>query len=638
MANLGPRHLSDDHYWSLLELATDGMWWWRVDTDEVRWSPSLARSFGYDEDDRALGDILALTHPDDRELNRTAIEVHLKEGGAYQAVFRFRQADGRYRWVRSRGTSARDDQGRPRIMYGYVLDITEERAPVEALRVSEARFRAFIDHCPAAAFLKDASGRHLCANRAAGELAGVPSEQLLGRRIEEFVDDATHEALEELQRRVMTSGAPAHWLGPVRRRDGSERWVHDVKFPVELEGGERAVGGFALDLTDLRRAQRSAEAAQRLESLGRLAGGVAHDFNNLLTVILGHARIVAREVGEDHPSAAGLREIVDAAERSADLTAQLLAFSRRQTARPDVMDLRERIGGTLSLLGRLIGEDVELDVRVEPGIWQVRMDPAHLDQVLTNLCLNARDAMPAGGRITLRLRNVPACESAAGIPATSRDRVLLEVADEGEGIEPAILENIFEPFFSTKPKNQGTGLGLATVHGIVQQAGGTVDVRTTPGNGSIFRILLPREPDPIPPASPEADGEPEDRIEGTVLVVEDSSAVLRLATRMLSSLGYEVLASSSPDRALELVEERGDEIDVLVTDVVMPGMNGSDLAERVQRVRPRIRPVYMSGHPREVLSGRGVKPLGSSFVQKPFTIEALGAAVRTAMDGSGEGG
>ena len=638
MAELSSRHLADDHYWSLLELATDGMWWWRVDTDEVRWSPSLARSFGYDEDDRALGDILALTHPDDRELHRAAVAAHLETGGAYDAVFRFRQADGSYRWVRSRGTTVQDDEGRPRIMYGYVVDITEERDRTEALRVSEARFRAFVDHCPAAAFLKDASGRHLCVNPAAGELAGVPAEELMGRSISEFVDETTDQALEGLRQRVMTSGVPAHWLGPVRRKDGSERWVHDVKFPVELEGGERAVGGFALDLTDLRRAQRTAEAAQRLESLGRLAGGVAHDFSNLLTVILGHARMVAREIGEDHPSAPGLREIVDAAERSADLTAQLLAFSRRQAARPDILDLRERIGETLSLLGRLIGEDVELDVRVEPGIWRVRMDPAHLDQVLTNLCVNARDAMPAGGRITLRLRNLPAGESVDGILATSRDRVLLEVADEGEGIEPAVLENIFEPFFSTKPTGQGTGLGLAIVHGIVQQSGGTVDVRTAPGNGSVFRILLPREPAPAGPDEEDADGGAEEPVGGTVLVVEDSPAVLRLATRMLSSLGYEVLAAGSPDRALQVVEERGGEIDVLVTDVVMPGMNGPDLAEKVRRIRPEVRHVYISGHPRELLSGRGLEPLDASFVQKPFTIESLGAAVRAAVEGDGPGG
>ncbi len=608
------------------------MWWWQVETDEVRWSPSLARSFGYDADDRALADILELTHPDDRELHRSAVQAHLEAGGAYEAVFRFRTADGEYRWVQSRGTTVRDEGGRPRVMYGYVLDIHEERHRVEALRVSEARFRAFIDHCPAAAFLKDPSGRHICANPAAGELVGVQPDELLGRRMSDFVDEDTFEALESLRERVMVSGAPAHWLGPVRRRDGSERWVHDVKFPVELEGGERAVGGFALDLTDLRRAQRTAEAAQRLESLGRLAGGVAHDFNNLLTVILGHARIAAQELGEDHPSGAGLREIVDAAERSADLTAQLLAFSRRQAARPNILNLRERIGETLSLLGRLIGEDVELDVRVEPGIWRVRMDPAHLDQVLTNLCVNARDAMPAGGRISLRLRNLPACRSVDEIDPAPQDRVLLEVADQGEGIEPAVLEHIFEPFFSTKPTGEGTGLGLATVHGIVQQAGGTVDVRTVPGNGSVFRILLPRESATAPATDVDAGVLARDPVGGTVLVVEDSPAVLRLATRMLTSLGYQVFAAGSPGRALEVVEERGGEIDVLVTDVVMPGMNGPELAERVRRVRPEVRQVYISGHPREFLSGRGLEGRGSSFVQKPFTLQVLGAAVQAAVE------
>ncbi|HSM07325.1 MAG TPA: PAS domain S-box protein [Longimicrobiales bacterium] len=632
MSTLAPEHLRSDHFWSLLELATDGMWWWRIETDEVRWSPSLARSFGYAEDDRALADILELTHPDDREAHRAAVEAHLQAGGAYDAVFRFRQEDGSYRWVRSRGMTTRDPEGRPLVMFGYVIDISEERERMNALRASEARFRAFIEHSPAATFLTDESGRYLTVNAAASTLISVPPHELVGHRVSDLAHPETVEIIEDLNARVLASDAPAQWVGPVRRVDGSERWVHNVKFPVELDGGARAVGGFVLDLTDLRRAELAAEAAQRLESLGRLAGGVAHDFNNLLTVILGHARLAALEVGPGHAAGPDLDEIIDAAERSAELTAQLLAFARRQEARPDVVDLRERIGATLSLLGRLIGEDVELDVRIEPRIWPVRMDPSHLDQVLTNLCVNARDAMPRGGRIVIGLRNVPASCSVDGIDPAPGDRVLLSVADEGVGMEPALLENVFEPFFTTKATGEGTGLGLATVHGIVSQAGGTVDVRSAPGEGSDFRILLPREFEAPVDTVVRATAPEVAPISGTVLLVEDSPGVLRLTTRMLTSLGYDVLAAGSPNQALQIMGERGEDVDVLVTDVVMPGMNGPDLAEEVQRMRPRVQTVYISGHAREHLTGRGVDEDPAGFVQKPFTLETLGAAVRDAVE------
>jgi signal transduction histidine kinase len=416
------------------------------------------------------------------------------------------------------------------------------------------------------------------------------------------------------------------WTGGIVRPDGSQRWILDVKFPVELDEGEVAVGGFGVDLTELRQAQQAAESSERLESLGRLAGGIAHDFNNMLTVILGNARMVARDLHDARAVRQGIAEVIDAGERSAEMTSQLLAFARRQGARMEVVDLQRRITGTAGLLRRLIGERVTLELRLSPDLWPVRMDGSQVDQILMNLCVNARDAQPDGGRIVIRAENVAAPGGEPG-----GDRVLVSVRDEGVGMDAGTRERMFEPFFTTKPPGEGTGLGLATVYGIVKQGGGEIEAHSQPGKGTEIRILLPREPaNPPDPGDASRPAAPGDRL-GTVLLVEDAQALLRLTRRMLEELGYEVLTTDSPKEALRIAEARPDAIDVLLTDVVMPGISGPELSERLRRIHPGVRTIYTSGYADQVLVERGLTVSEVVFLQKPYTVDELDATVRRAL-------
>jgi PAS domain S-box-containing protein len=373
--------------------------------------------------------------------------------------------------------------------------------------------------------------------------------------------------------------------------------------------------------------------AQKMESVGRLAGGVAHDFNNMLNVIMGQSELALDQVGPGDPVREALKEIFDAGRRSAEITRQLLAFARRQTISPRIIDLNETVAGMLKMLRRLIGEDIDLSWEPGAGLWPMNMDPAQIHQVLANLLVNARDAIDGVGRITIRTGNM-----AAGQPdrrgrsgPETGDHVLLTVSDNGCGMSRETLENLFEPFFTTKDVGRGTGLGLATVYGIVRQNGGFIDVESDPGRGSIFRIWLPRHvgnqcesEDPAPAVLPSGRGE-------TILMVEDESALLKLARKTLTGLGYRVLAAAHPGAALETAAEQAGGIDLLVVDVIMPGMNGRELAERLKARHPGMGILYMSGYTADVIAPHGILDQGIHFLQKPFSREDLARKVREAL-------
>jgi signal transduction histidine kinase/CHASE1-domain containing sensor protein/CheY-like chemotaxis protein len=372
--------------------------------------------------------------------------------------------------------------------------------------------------------------------------------------------------------------------------------------------------------------------AQRLESVGRLAGGVAHDFNNMLSVIIGNAdELLAREEphGDRRP---GLEEILDAARRSAVVTRQLLAFARRQAVAPRVLDLNDAVGGMLKMLRRLIGEDVELSWAPGAGLPPVRIDPSQVDQLLANLCVNARDAIAGVGRIAIQTAaetlDPAACERLGGLLPGVHARIT--VRDTGHGIAPEVLPHIFEPFFTTKPTGEGTGLGLATVYGIVKQNGGAIEVETAPGKGAAFHVRFPAAAVPAEaPARTVAGASP--RGQGTVLVVEDEPGVLRLCAAVLGRLGYEVLAAGSPDEALDLAARRTGPIDLLLTDVVMPGMSGRALADALVEARPGLRCLFMSGYTPETTGRNGVEAERVPLLAKPFDAAELAARVREAL-------
>jgi len=374
--------------------------------------------------------------------------------------------------------------------------------------------------------------------------------------------------------------------------------------------------------------------AQKMESVGRLAGGVAHDFNNKLTVMMGYAQLAMEDLERGHPIHEKLRQVVKAGEQSVEIVRQLLAFARKQTISPRVLDLNETIEGMLKMLRRLIGEDIDLLWQPDTNLWPVKVDPIQIDQILANLCVNGRDAISGVGKVTIETENVVLDESycadrAGFVPGAY---VLMAVSDNGCGMDKETLANVFEPFFTTKEVGKGTGLGLSTVYGIVRQNNGFANVYSEPGKGTTFKIYLPRHsekaeetPDAVRTEVPRGHGE-------TILVVEDEASVLGLARIALENLGYGVLASATPAEAIVMAREHSGDIALLVTDVVLPGMSGKDLAGEISRIRPAIRTLYMSGYTANVIAHHGVLDEGVQFIGKPFTPDNLARKVREALE------
>ena len=376
------------------------------------------------------------------------------------------------------------------------------------------------------------------------------------------------------------------------------------------------------------------QQAQKMESVGRLAGGVAHDFNNIVGVILGHAELALEQVDATHPICKDLNEIRKAAQRSADLTRQLLAFARKQTVAPRALDLNNAVEGMLNMLRRLIGEDIRLCWEPEAIAWTIRIDPSQVDQILANLCVNARDAITGNGVVTIRTENIAVGGGHAFSGGLSPgDYVMLSVADTGHGMDRDTLSHLFEPFFTTKAFGKGTGLGLATVYGAVKQNHGSISVSSEPGVGTTFQLYFPRLADAMAPSS---SGEAaEDAAVGgreTVLVVEDEPSILELTIRLLQQLGYNAMAANGPEEAIQLARGYNGNIDLLLTDVIMPQMNGRDLAERILALHTGARCLYMSGYTADIISHHGALDEGTRFLQKPFTSRDLAKRVREALD------
>ncbi len=421
-----------------------------------------------------------------------------------------------------------------------------------------------------------------------------------------------------------------------RRKDGT-----DVPVEVSLRtlrwGGRKVYQTAVRDITRRREAEAALEStrtqflqAQKMEAVGRLAGGVAHDFNNMLTVINGYAEILTAGLAPSDPSLPHVKEILKAGRRAADLTRQLLAFSRHHVVLPRVLDLNALVRDLEKMLRRLIGEDIRLEVALHPGLAPVLADPGHLEQVIMNLVVNARDAIPGVGTITIRTREAPAAAGAGG------GGILLEIEDTGVGMTEEVKAHVFEPFFTTKQEGKGTGLGMATVYGIVNQAGGTVGIESAPGRGTTIRVLLPRaSASPRPESADGAAASPECGPRGTetVLLAEDEDQVRALAAASLRAAGYRVLEAPGPLQALDLAAgEGGGDIAMLVTDVVMPAMDGWTLARTLRLDRPGMRVLYISGYTGDHLPGKGI-PEGEEFLQKPFLPKDLRRRVREILDG-----
>ena len=515
---------------------------------------------------------------------------------------------------------------------------------------SEALSSGLLQAAPDAIVVMDA-GRIVLINDRAEELLGWPRAELVGRQADVLLSPSQRALYDEQVPPVGDRGAGPMGTASlsVSRRDGSEFPAEVTLAVVDTREGQLTVG-VVRDITERERAHAEqarlrAEAdrqrievqvhrSQRLESLGQLAGGIAHDFNNMLGVIVNYANFVIEEAESPTPDAkaivADARQVIRAGERGTDLTHQLLAFARREVVRPRVLDLNALISDLDGLLRRSIGEHITLIQRPGSDLPSVICDPAQIEQLLVSLAVNARDAMPAGGNLVIDTASFAVDEAHPELEPG--DYVRLRIGDSGKGMTPEVVERAFEPFFTTKASGEGTGLGLATVYGIVTQAGGSVSISSEPGLGTTVSVLLPASgsapaaPVVEQPATTTGHGE-------TLLVVEDEDALRDVAGRILSGAGYRVLAADGGVQALELAARHDGEIDLLVSDVVMPGMLGKELAERLTGVRPDTRVLYMSGYAQPVLASQGTLEPGVALLEKPFTAADLLSAVRKRLDG-----
>jgi PAS domain S-box-containing protein len=511
-----------------------------------------------------------------------------------------------------------------------------DASQADALRnQSEERLRRTLDEMQEGYTIMDRELRYVYVNRAGAEQTHLTREQLLGRSPLELYPGFAGTRIHQALRRALDSGERQHVDEEFQHADGELG-----HFELNVTPVPEGLVVLSIDQTDRRRAEMRRDSleqqlrqAQKLEAIGRLAGGVAHDFNNLLSIILGYGEDLLADLDQDSPLREDLQEIQTAANRAAQLTRQLLLFSRQQVVEPKVLDLNEVLTGMSRLLARALGEQLELVFLPAADLGHIRADRGSIEQVVMNLAVNARDAMPNGGRLTIETANVTVDEDFVRqhFGATPGRYVFLGVTDTGIGMDAETRRHIFEPFFSTKERGKGTGLGLSTVLGIVQQAGGGIWAYSEPGHGSTFKIYLPRVDAAVDTGTSEQPPVDSSGTE-TLLLVEDEQAVREVARRILERHGYQVLTAQSPSDALLLGETHPGTIHLLLTDVVMPRMTGTMLAQRLLAQRPGIKVLYMSGYTDGSIAAQGVLEEGAAFVQKPFTSELLARKVRSALD------
>ncbi|MBU1398315.1 MAG: PAS domain S-box protein [Proteobacteria bacterium] len=635
---------SEGRYRLIAEKMTDVIWKTDLAFRITYISPSTEKLFGFTPEERMSQNPEARMTPESfaraTEIFMKELERDLEPGNDPDRIIKmdieYYNKNGSTVWGDNIIGALRDEKGALTGFYGVSRDITERKLSDEALQHEKQRFQSLIQNAPFGMVLIEENGKFTYANPQFTEIFGYDLKDVpdgkrwfeLAYPDSEYRDQVVSTWIEDLKAYVPGEKRPR--IFDVTCKDGSRKIIHFV--PVSLKTGENLIS--FEDITGRVALEDQLRQAQKMESVGRLAGGVAHDFNNMLQSIMGYAELAMMKIQQGTAPDADLLQINQAAQRAADLTRQLLAFARKQTVSPKVMDLNKTVASMLGMLNRVIGEDIELVWKPGFDPWPVKMDPAQIDQILANLLVNARDAIEGVGRVTIEIGNTVLDEAYCRVnPGFVPGKyALLTISDSGSGMNEETLSHIFEPFFTTKEVGKGTGLGLAMVYGIVKQNSGFINVYSKPGHGTTFKIYLPwcqgqAETEEVVQEQLSPGGTE------TVLVVEDEKMLLELAVTILEEQGYNVLSAESPEEAMTIAREYNNPIHLLVTDVVMPGMNGWELKEALAPLYPEIKTIFMSGYTADIIAHKGIIEKGTAFLQKPFTISVLTEKIRQVIEG-----
>ena len=566
-----------------------------------------------------------------------AAEEARKTGIGRPLEYRILHKDGTWRFLESTSSVVKNAEGQPEKLIIVNRDISDRRRASEALRLSEASFRSVIENAPYGIYRANAAGQFLRVNPALQKMLGYETQEELFRA--NLATDVYSDPVEHKKANESFAGAKGF--------DVEVEWKRKDDTPLKARCSGRLIQGeeseshgeayfevFAEDVTEKRVLEQQLRMAVKMEAVGRLSGGIAHDFNNLLGVIIGYGQVLKRRLKSGEDLFEYAEEIEKAGQRAASLTRQLLAFSRQQVLAPAILNLNALTSDMAKMIHRLIGEDVELVMKLDPAIGSVKADQGQIEQVVMNLAVNARDAMPEGGKLALETAMVTLDQAdTRHHPGSKAGRyVMFSVSDTGMGMSAETQAHIFEPFFTTKEVGKGTGLGLATVYGIVKQSHGYIWVDSEVGRGSSFKVYLPLIEEAV--AAPESAAPPSESFRGTetVLVVEDADALRKLTVTLIRQYGYQVLSAANGAEALDLVQQVDQNIDLLLTDVIMPGIGGHALAQRLSALRPGLKILYMSGHTDSSIGQHGVLEAGISLLHKPFTEEELVRKIREVLD------
>jgi len=598
-------------------------------------SPSYNKVLGYHEEELKTSSSFEQIHPDDRNRVREAAMEARRTGVGRPLEYRMRHKDGTWRVLESTASVIRSPSGESGRLGIVNRDITERKEAEESLRLSESSFRSMIEDAPYGIYRADIDGKLLRANPALQKILGYEKlDELVNISLPKdiFRNPSGFNGLKEL---LESASEFKDVEVELKRKDGAPITVRCTGRKVKEEHqGKPCFDVFADDVTERRILERQLQMAGKMEAVGRLSGGIAHDFNNLLGVIIGYSQLLKRKLDPGSALLEAAEEIEKAGQRAASLTRQLLAFSRQQILTPAVLNLNDLVLDMAKMLPRLLGEDIAVTTSLSADLGMVKADQGQLEQVIMNLAVNARDAMPDGGKLRVETANVELDQAYAWQHAGAKPGhyVMLALTDSGTGIDAETLAHIFEPFFTTKEVGKGTGLGLATVYGVVKQSGGYIWVDSKPRQGATFQIFLPRIEEPattITATTPLAE-----TIGGseTILLVEDAESLRKLTRSFLESHGFRVLVAQNGEEAMQVEARHSGKIDLLLTDVVMPGINGRVLSEKLQPKQPGMRVLFISGYTDSFIAGHGVLERSMTLLHKPYTEDALIGKVREVLD------